>query len=54
VGKLRTRWEDVVLRDISQILEVRGWRRRAEDREGRRFLGVGQGPETAVSPWMDG
>jgi hypothetical protein len=30
VGKSRTRWEDVVLRDIVQILAIRGRRRRAE------------------------
>ena len=33
VGKPRTRWKDVVRRDTSQILEVRRWRRQAEDRE---------------------
>jgi len=27
VGKPRTRWEDVVWRDTSQILGIRGWRR---------------------------
>jgi hypothetical protein len=30
VGKPRTRWEDAVRRDASQILGIRGWRR-AED-----------------------
>jgi len=39
VGKPRTRWKDVVRRDKSKILEIRGWRRRAEDRdEWRRLL----------------
>jgi hypothetical protein len=33
VGKPRTRWENVVRRDISQILGIREWRRRTEDRE---------------------
>jgi hypothetical protein len=33
VGKPRTRWEDFVRRDTSQILEIRGWKRPAEDRE---------------------
>jgi hypothetical protein len=38
VGKPRTRWEDVVRRDTSQILGTRGWRRGAEDREEWRQL----------------
>jgi hypothetical protein len=38
VGKPRTRWKDVVRWDTSQILEIRGWRRRAEDREEWRLL----------------
>jgi hypothetical protein len=33
VGKPRKRWEDVVWRDTTQILGIRGWRRRKEDRE---------------------
>jgi len=33
MGKPRTRWEDVVWRDASQILGIREWRRRAEDRD---------------------
>ena len=32
VGKPRTRWEDVVPRDIAQILGMRGWSRRAQVR----------------------
>jgi hypothetical protein len=36
--KPRTRWEYVVLRDTSQILEIKGWRRRAENREEWRRL----------------
>jgi hypothetical protein len=31
VGKPRTRWEDAVRRDTSQVLGIRGWSRRAED-----------------------
>jgi len=38
VGKPRTRQEDTVQRDTSQILGIQGWRRRAEDREERRHL----------------
>jgi hypothetical protein len=38
VGKIRTRWKDVVWRDTSQILGIRGWWREAEDREERRRL----------------
>jgi hypothetical protein len=39
MGKPRTKWEDVVRRDTSQILGIRGWRRRAEDeKEWRRLL----------------
>jgi len=38
VGKPRTRWKDVVRWDTSQILEIRGWRRRAENREEWRLL----------------
>ena len=38
VGKPSTRWEEVVRRDTSQIIGIRGWRRRAEDREKSRRL----------------
>lgn len=30
VGKPRTKWEDVVWRDTSQVLEIRKWRKRAK------------------------
>jgi len=33
VGKPRRRWDDVVWTDKSQILGIRKWRRRAEDRK---------------------
>jgi hypothetical protein len=36
--KPRRRWEDVVRRDTSQILGIRGWRRRTEDKEEWRRL----------------
>jgi hypothetical protein len=38
VGKPRKRLEDVVQRNTSQILGIRGWRRRAEGREEWRRL----------------
>jgi hypothetical protein len=40
VGRPRTRWADVVQRDELQLLGLRGWRRRAENRdEWRRLMG---------------
>jgi hypothetical protein len=33
VVKPRTRWEDVVWRDTSEILGIQGWKRQAENRE---------------------
>ena len=39
LGSPRIRWADVVQRDALQLLGVRGWRRRAENRdEWRRLL----------------
>jgi hypothetical protein len=38
VGKPRRRWENVVRRVPSQILGLREWRRRAEDKEEWRRL----------------
>ena len=32
-GRPRTRWADVVQRDALQLLGMRGWRRRAENRD---------------------
>ena len=34
----RTRWADVVQRDALQLLRIRGWRRRAENRDEWRRL----------------
>jgi len=40
VGRPRTRWVDVVQRDALHLLGIRGWRRRAENRdEWRRLMG---------------
>jgi len=33
VGRPRTRWADVVQRDALQLLGIRGWGRRAENRD---------------------
>jgi len=38
VGKPRTRWVDMVQRDALQLLGVRGWRRRAANRDEWRRL----------------
>ncbi len=38
VGRPRTRWADVVQRDALQLLGIRGWRRRAENRNEWRQL----------------
>ena len=38
VGRPRTRWADVVQRDALQLLGIRGWRRRAANREEWRHL----------------
>ena len=65
VGRPRTRWTDVVQRDALQLLGIRGWRRRAANRdEWRRLMRKakarevsyegGQGPEAAAASQMDG
>ena len=38
VGRPRTGWADVVQRDALQLLETRGWRRRAANRDEWRRL----------------
>jgi hypothetical protein len=38
VGRPRTRWADVVQRDALQVLGIRGWRRRVENRDKWRCL----------------
>jgi hypothetical protein len=54
VGKPRTRWLDVVRRDISQILGIREWRK-CSRRQRRMEVSseAGQGPEGAVAPQME-
>jgi len=38
VGRPRTRWADVVQRDAQQLLGIRGWRRKAVNRDEWRRL----------------
>jgi hypothetical protein len=38
VGRPRTRWADAVQKDALQLLGVRGWRRRAENRDEWRHV----------------
>jgi len=38
VGRPRNRWADVVQRDVLRLLGIRGWRRRAENRDEWRRL----------------
>jgi hypothetical protein len=38
VGRPKTRWVDVVQRDALQLLWIRGWRRRVENRDEWRRL----------------
>jgi len=38
VGRTRTRWADVVQRDALLLLGIRGWSRRAENRDEWRCL----------------
>ena len=38
VGRPKIRWADVVQRDALQLLRIRGWRRRAENRDEWRRL----------------
>jgi len=38
VERPRTRLVDVVQRDVLQLLGIRGWRRRAKNRDGWRHL----------------
>jgi hypothetical protein len=50
-GRLRGKWEDAVRRDVSQILGIRGRRRKAEDREEwRRRLKEAKAQYGAVAP----
>ena len=38
VGRPRTRWTDVVQRDALQLLGIKGWRRRAANRDEWRHI----------------
>jgi hypothetical protein len=38
MGRPRSRWADVVQRDALQLLGIRGWRRRAVNRDEWRHL----------------
>jgi hypothetical protein len=38
VGKARTKWKDIVLRETLKILGIRGWRRRAENEKNGGFF----------------
>jgi hypothetical protein len=38
VRKPRTKWEDIIQMDTSEILGIQEWRRRAEDSEEWRHL----------------
>ena len=38
VGRPRTRWTEVVQRDSLQLLRIRGWRRKTENRDEWRRL----------------
>ena len=56
VGRPRIRWEDVVLWDTSQILAIRGWRRRGDDREERSVFWGTRRPRrgcSATDGWLD-
>ena len=51
VAKPRKRWEDFVQRDALGVLGMRGWRRRAGEREEwRNLLRDVRGPEGVVAP----
>jgi hypothetical protein len=56
VGRPRLRWADAVQRDALQLLGVRGWRNRAENRdEWRRALREGKARKGLLRyTWMDG
>jgi hypothetical protein len=50
-GRPRTKWADVVQRDALQLLGIRGWRRRAENRdEWRRLMREAKARNGAVAP----
>jgi hypothetical protein len=54
VGIPRIIWKYVVRRDTLQTLGIRGWRRRAENREKRRKGGRLGRRKGCGAPYMDG
>ena len=55
-GRPRTRWADVVQRDALQLLGIRGWRRRAANRDEWRYLMGRPRPVrgcSAIDGWME-
>jgi len=56
-GRPRTRWADVVQRDALQILGIRGWRKRAANRDEWRRLMRGRPRArrgcSAIDGWME-
>jgi len=51
VGRSRTRWADVVKRDALQLLGIRGWGRRAANRdEWRRLMKEAKAWKGVVAP----
>jgi hypothetical protein len=56
VGRPRNRWADVVQRDALQLLGIRGWRRRAANRDEWRCLMMEAKARKGLYShrWMDG
>jgi len=51
MGRPRSRWADVVQRDALQLLVIRGWKRRAANRnEWRHLMRKAKAPKGTVAP----